>query len=150
MNLTTDTARYENVKANAAYIIGFDFKGDLYTVHSETLAPIAKALKVERSASSKGAGEKIRIRFTTMIKACLIANRKAFKVGATSELSYDGMKNRGECFERWVYEKNGREWHKDSTPFYVAGDINLGGIEVQIKFDGATLVSEKTLARAGA
>ena len=150
MDMNESIKGYENVKASAAYAIGFDFKGGLYMINTDTLTTIERALKVEKVATSKGAGEKIRIRFTNMIKACMIANRKAFRVGDASELEFDGMKNRGECFERWYYEKHGREWHKDSTPFYVAGDINVGGVEIQIKFDGATLVTEKTLARATA
>ena len=150
MDRNASIASYETVKASTAYAIGFDFKGGQYMVNTDSLDTIDRAIKVEKAATSKGAGEKLRIRFTNMIKACLIANRKAFKVGELSELQYAGMKNRGECFERWYYEKHGREWHKDSTPFYVAGDINVNGVEIQIKFDGATIVTEKTLARATA
>lgn len=150
MNVDIDSRRYEQVTASVRYSIGFDFKGDLYVVNTTTLNTIAKALKVERAATSKGGGEKIRIRFTTMIKACLIANKKAVKVGNADELKYEGMKNKGECFERWYYERNGLTWSKDSTPFWVAGDISLNGEEIQLKYDGATLVNEKTLARAEA
>ena len=60
-----------------------------------------------------------------------------------------GKYNKGENFERVITELLiGETWVKDSVPFNVAGDIRWNGEEVQIKFDGAELTNEKTLARA--
>ena len=36
-------------------------------------------------------------------------------------------------------------WTADSIPFYVQGDINVNGEEIQIKFDTAELTNERCL-----
>ena len=48
-----------------------------------------------------------------------------------------------ELTERWTSET----WVKDSVPFWVAGDMRVDGVEVQVKLDGAELTNERTLAR---
>ena len=55
--------------------------------------------------------------------------------------------NKGENFERLVHEYYGQTWEKDTRPFTECGDIRVNGVEIQIKFDGATFTNEKTLAR---
>ena len=41
-------------------------------------------------------------------------------------------------------------WVKDSVPFNVAGDIELDGQQIQIKFDDADQTKEKILKRIAA
>ena len=43
---------------------------------------------------------------------------------------------------------NGVEFRgKDSVPFYVEGDLEIDGRQVQIKFNGAQIVVERTLKK---
>jgi hypothetical protein len=59
-----------------------------------------------------------------------------------------GEYNKGVEFERIISEMNGVEYRgKDSVPFYEAGDLNADGKEIQIKFNGAQIVVERTLKR---
>ena len=44
-----------------------------------------------------------------------------------------------------VTEKFGQVWTKNSIPFTECGDININGIEYQIKYQGATFTNEKIL-----
>ena len=67
-------------------------------------------------------------------------------LGDESLLS-NGKYNKGENFEKMVTEYFGQEWHKDTVPFWEAGDITLDGKEVQIKLDSATLMNTKHLEK---
>ena len=50
--------------------------------------------------------------------------------------------------EKLVYEYYGQEFRgKDNVPFYESGDITINGIEVQVKFGLARVVSNGTLTR---
>ena len=55
--------------------------------------------------------------------------------------------NKGEIFEKIVTEYFGQEWKKDTIPFWEQGDINVDGKEIQIKFDGATLMNTKQVKK---
>ena len=55
--------------------------------------------------------------------------------------------NRGEIYEKIVTEFFGKEWEKDNVPYTEAGDLEVNGIAYQIKFEKATFVNEKGLAR---
>lgn len=138
---------YELKAAAHKYIVGFEDAGKLYyTVYTGMIAD--DMLKLDRASSKKGGMLKIRVRLSAKIKAILKATGKAILCGDASELNA-GKYNKGENFERVITELlTGEKWVKDSVPFNVAGDIRWNGEEVQIKFDGAELTNEKTLARA--
>ena len=55
--------------------------------------------------------------------------------------------NKGEIFEKLCTENVGQEWHKDNTLFTDDGDLTIDGTAYQIKFEKATFVTEKLLAR---
>ena len=55
--------------------------------------------------------------------------------------------NKGENFEKAVTEYFNQVWHKDTVPFWEAGDITLDGKEVQIKLDSATLMNTNHITR---
>jgi hypothetical protein len=59
----------------------------------------------------------------------------------------DEKYNKGEMFEKAVTEYYGQEWQKDNVPFHKAGDINVGGVEIQIKFEKAALATSKTIEK---
>ena len=69
-------------------------------------------------------------------------------IGSEDLLMKDSAHNKGENFERELTERwTSETWVKDSIPFWVAGDIRVDGVEVQVKLDGAELTNERTLGR---
>ena len=139
---------YARMAAAHKYIVGYEDKGNLfYAVFDGMIRD--DMLKGDRAASSKGGMMKVRVRVSSKVKAILRSSGKAILLGAADLLNTNDKYNRGERFERLVTERlTGKAWAKDSVPFNVAGDIQLNGEEIQIKFDGAELTNEKTLARA--
>lgn len=56
--------------------------------------------------------------------------------------------NKGDIFEKLVYEYFNQTWKKDKTPFYESGDIIIDNVSYQIKFEKATFTCEKTIKNA--
>ena len=129
---------YRKFSAAGGYIIGFTYKKDFYVIEVEEIMP--RYMRVEREASSKGGKEKLQLRLTNKHKEQLIRKgaRKVDYIPATA--------NKGRDFERFIYEQNGQEFRgNDHVGFWVAGDINIDGIEYQIKLEGAQIVVFETL-----
>ena len=63
------------------------------------------------------------------------------------DLLTESKYNKGEIFEKLVTEYFGQTWEKDTVPFWVQGDININGKEVQIKLDTATLMNTKQVKK---
>ena len=139
---------YMEKSASHKYIVGFEQAGNLYyTVYAGMIAD--DLLKLDRASTKKGGMQKIRIRLNTKAKVMLMNAGKAILLGAADLLNTDDKYNRGERFERLITETLTHEkWEKDNVPFWQAGDICWRGEQVQVKFDGAELTNEKTLARA--
>ena len=146
MTLNEMISTYKRASAAHAYMFGFVQNGKLYTVKSNAL--IENACKLDRASSAKGGYAKVRINFTAKLKAMLIATGKAICEGSAELMEYADKYNKGEHYEHYITERYTKEtWTKDSVPFTVAGDIELNGVQIQIKFDGAELTNERTLAR---
>lgn len=143
---TTMLHDYETTTAARGYIVGFPFHGMLYRV-DVTHLPEAW-VKLDRASSKKGGFLKLRLRLSAAIKAQLVESGAAQLVGAESLLDTNDKYNRGERWERLVTEAAGQTWVKDSVPFWVAGDINLNGTELQIKLEQAEITNERALAQA--
>ena len=59
-----------------------------------------------------------------------------------------GEYNKGVEFERIISEMNGQQFRgKENVGFWVEGDLEIDGKQVQIKYNGAQIVVEKTLER---
>lgn len=141
--------RYNRIAGAHKYIVGFVRHGIVYYVQLD-FAELCQLLKDDRASSKRGGTLKLRVRVTAEQAITFIHSGKAVELCKVEELD-DGKYNKGENFERIITETLTSElWVKDSVPFYVKGDINLNGEEIQIKLDGAELTNEKTLARAEA
>lgn len=139
--------KYDATSAAELHLFGFEYQASLYTYTTNNLHDVDDALKLGRAAKSHGGALKIRVSFPKLLKEKLVVTGKAVKVGTMNAMDYADKYNKGEHFEHLVHELNGKTWVKDNVPFYEAGDIELDGKQVQIKLDGATLVSETTLVR---
>lgn len=139
---------YEGKTAAQGYIFGFTMDDKLYMMETKTLHEVNDSLKLDRASSARGGFCKIRVRFSKLDKVKAVNAGKAIKLGKISVMEYADKYNAGEHFEHHIHELNGKIWVKDSVPFNVAGDIEINGKQIQIKFDGAELTNERTLARA--
>ena len=137
-----------NTRAGAhTYALGFVHNGMLYA-EKLSFAELSRFFKLDRASSKRGGFAKIRIKLTAKDRAELSATAEL--LGAEDLLTKDSAHNKGENFERELTERWAHEtWVKDSVPFWVAGDIRVDGIEIQVKLDGAELTNERTLARLG-
>ena len=117
-------------------------------VYRRTVQEIPAALCVQSADSQTG--EKV-IRLKAEKVHRFVMESPEF-VCAVAELDniraeFPAVKNYGDAIEyfyRRTYE-NATTWRKDSTPFYVAGDIVINGAQVQIKFGGARLAAYRLL-----
>ena len=142
--------RYNRIAGAHKYIVGFIRHGVVYYVELGFVG-LCQLLKDDRASSKRGGTLKLRVRVTAEQAITFIHSGKAIRLCSVEELNADAKHNAGENFERIVTETLTSElWVKDSVPFWVKGDINVNGEEIQIKLDGAELTNEKTLARAEA
>ena len=140
--------RYDARSASHVYALGFRFCGKLYA-QKLSFSELTRFAKLDRASQSHGGMLKIRIKLTAKDRAELSATAEL--IGAEDLLTEDAAHNRGENFERILTERwTGESWVKDSVPFWVAGDIRVDGVEVQVKLDGAERTNEKILGKLGA
>ena len=133
---------YRKFSGADAYILGFIYKHELYAIAMSEIMP--RFIKVEKSSEKKGAHEKLQLRLLNKHKEQLI-RKGAQKIGTEADL-LEIPHNRGVSFERMIYRINGQEPRKkDNICFTESGDININGIEYQIKLEGAQIVEFRTL-----
>ena len=150
MTLTEMINLYNALTAADGYIVGFILNHLLYYVRFDGHLP-TEILKFDRASSKRGGMAKVRVRLSADVRKALVANGQAALIGSETMLMTADKWNKGERFERIITETLTTEtWVKDSVPFNVAGDIELNGQQIQIKFDDAELTNEKTLRRVAA
>lgn len=131
---------YEKFNKAEKYIIGFAHKGKIYMLTTDNLNPDMITLET----ASKNQGQSLRFRPKASHKAQMIF--ESICLGSV-EMILNNKYNRGEMFEKIITEYYGQKWVKDTVPFHKAGDINLNGIEIQIKFEKAALCTSKTIEK---
>lgn len=141
MKKETLIRHYRKASAADSYIIGFTLDHNLYMVEVKEIAP--RFLNIEKA--SRNQGDNLRLRLKKEHRQALA--KKAICLGSDNLLTADNRYNKGENFEKVVTEYYGQVWEKDTIPFWVQGDINIDGMEVQIKLDSATLMNTKQLAK---
>ena len=140
MTVKTMMKYYKQRNASQEFIIGFTYNKTVYFIQMKHI-PL-KYLKVEEA--SRKQGQSLRLRLNKEQCAKLI--KKAQLLG-TENILIDTKYNKGEMFEKHITEYFEKEWKKDNIPYWKQGDINLNGIEIQIKFNGATLTTTKQIKK---
>ena len=135
---------YEATTAATAYIIGFLMNGNVYAIFLKSL-PVW-LIGLDRESTSHGGAKKLRIRMNNIARARLM-NLGAAYIGTANEV-LTSRKNKGEAFEKWMTERFGQEWSKDSVPYWKDGDIDANGERYQVKFESASLANEITINKA--
>lgn len=141
MTKQTMIRNYRKYSAADSYIVGYVYDKMLYFVEMAEIAP--RFLNVEEA--SRNQGENLRLRIKKNYKRQLM-KKNPVCLGSADRLTADKY-NKGEIFEKLVTEYFGQTWEKDTIPFWVQGDINLDGREVQIKLDSATLMNTKQIKK---
>ena len=132
---------YRNHSAADSYILGFVNDKMLYMVEVAEIMP--RFLSVEQA--SRNQGENLRLRIKKNLKKQLM--RKNPVCLGSAELLKAEKYNKGEIFEKLVTEYFGQNWVKDTIPFWVQGDIEINGRQIQIKLDSATLMNTKQIVK---
>ena len=141
MTKRTMINNYRKYSAADSYIVGFISNKMLYFVNLAEIAP--RFLNVEQA--SRNQGENLRLRIKRQYKKQLL-NKGAVLLGSADLLNAEKY-NKGEIFEKLVTEHFGQTWEKDNVPFWVQGDIEVNGEQIQIKLDSATLMNTKQIAK---
>ena len=131
---------YRKKSASEKYILGYVVDKKLYFSMVDEIMP--RFLNVEQA--SRNQGDNLRLRLKKAHRNSLMKNSTC--LGSADKLVADKY-NKGEIFEKLITEYFGQTWEKDTIPFWVQGDINLNGTEVQIKLDGATLMNTKQIEK---
>ena len=139
MTKNTMWNNYRSISAAHTYILGFEVDKEIYMI---TRKQVGQFLSYEKASRGQGMGLRLRMKSADRKRLA----KKAICLGSVEELK-NGKYNKGENFERLVFEHYGQKWEKDTEPFTKCGDICVDGVEIQIKFDGATFTVEKTLKR---
>ena len=134
---------YDRFSAAHVYALGFVHEHSLF-VAKLSLDELSAYCKHDRASSKKGGFAKLRIRMSS--DDCAELSAKAERLGADDLLTADKDHNKGENLERVLTERwTGQRWVKNSVPFWVAGDIKVDGVEIQVKLDRGELTNEKVL-----
>lgn len=143
MTKETMIRNYRKFSAADSYILGFIYKHEVYMIEVKEIMP--RYMRVEHESSKKGGCAKLQLRLPQNYQKQLM-RKGAICLG--SEEILNGEYNKGVEFERLVSELNGQTFRgKDNVPFYVEGDLEIDGRQVQIKFNGAQIVVERTLKK---
>lgn len=132
---------YRNNSAADSYIIGFTHEKNLYMVEVAEIMP--RFLTVEQA--SRNQGENLRLRIKKNLKKQLM-KKNPVCLGSAELLNAEKY-NKGEIFEKLVTEHFGQVWEKDTVPFWVQGDVEVNGKQIQIKLDSATLMNTKQIEK---
>ena len=145
MKKETMIKNYRKMSACDSYIIGFTYKHGVYMLEVKEIMP--RYIRLEHTSSKRGSIPQLKFRLTNAYKEQLI--RKGAEYIGTDEVIYSLNKNKGCAFEKYVTERFTSEmWVKDSVPFYVQGDIEVDGKQIQVKFEGAEITTERCLRNA--
>lgn len=124
------------------YGVGYPVDEKVYMVLMDTMDE--RLLYESRTAKDRGYSPTIRLRVSDMMKK--VFARRAVCVGTVEELESMPGENNGYKFERLIYKYfNVNGWKHDNKPAIHGGDIQINGMEVQLKYNGATVIVESTL-----
>ena len=145
MKKTTAIRNYRRFTGAEEYIVGFIHGHNLYAIRVEELMPRWMVMKAESSRHA----EKLQMSLKAKHKRELI-NKGAELICTEEEfLQMNDLRNKGFTFERLIFNLNGQgaEWSRDNVRFDKCGDINIDGVEIQIKFENAQIVTVPTIKK---
>ena len=144
MTKATMIKNYRKFSGAESYIICFVYKHMLYMIKVAEIMP--RYMSVQHSSSKTGRVPKLQLTINNSHKEQMI-RKGAICLGSEDLVVCDDL-NKGFAFERLVSEFYGIEYRgQDNVGFWVGGDLEVNGEQIQVKFQGAQIVAEKTLER---
>ena len=144
MTKATMIKNYRKFSGAESYIIGFVYKHQLYMIKVAEIMP--RYMSVQHSSSKTGRVPKLQLTINNSHKEQMI--RKGAICLGSEDLVVCSDLNKGFAFEKLVSEFYGIEYRgQDNVGFWVGGDLEVNGEQIQVKFQGAQIVAEKTLER---
>ena len=133
---------YRKYSGADSYIIGYIYKKKLFMTKVNEIMPRFMVV-----SNSDTRGQSLRLYLNNKLKEQLL-KQNAILLG-NQEILDNGEKNRGWAFEKIIYDyyKINPYKGKDNKGFWLGGDINIKGEEIQIKFENATMCSTSTLEK---
>ena len=133
-----------------SYMVAFNWKKMVIVayVDGQNLENI-----VNLDKASRGAGYALRFKPNMEQKAYMLNTCETFTLCEVEymEQMFETCKyNKGEVVEKIVTEHFGQTWEKDNIPFTEDGDLTVNGIAYQIKYEKATFINEKQMAKMSA
>lgn len=146
MTLIGMQREYNKHSAADEYWFAFIRNGKVYFIKLKHIP--RKYMRLTHAASYRGGYAKIKLYISSDECDKKIKNGTAIYLCEEFNLYDDPKHNRGENVERIITEKyTTNAWVKDCVPFWVAGDIEYEGKQIQIKFNQAELTNESTLTK---
>ena len=139
---------YRKYTGTDRYFIGFQRKGFLWVADESELMP--RWLTIRKPTGNHK--EKLQMDLKAKHKDQLI--KKGAKPVMTSEEFEEmakamakGQTNKGWTLEKIIFDmfEQSEDWDRDNTSFEDCGDINIDGVEYQIKYENAQIVVIQTL-----
>ena len=136
---------YESTTAAVKTLLMFQLAGRAYITWLDNITE--DMVRLDRESSANGGWTKLKFTLTNRQKVALI-EAGAEEVGNIADI-LALQKNKGNAVECWATRRYmGIEWSKDNIPYYVQGDIQVNGEEIQVKFENASLTNTKVMAAA--
>jgi hypothetical protein len=103
----------------------------------------SKYLKTDRESTKNGGANILRLALTKKQKQTLA--KKMLPVATAADM--ENATNKGEWFEKLIHTIYKQDYKKDTIRFDKQGDIEINGEQVQLKFERATVVNERTIKK---
>lgn len=144
MTKETMIRNYRKFSAADAYLLGFEYHNNIYTIAVDEIKP--RWINVERESSKKGGRRKLQLRLHAADKELFIRKGAKFICSVKDFPKGRNYNNKGVALECAISEANGIPFRgKESVGFWFDGDLTIDGVSYQIKMDGAQIVVEDTL-----
>ena len=143
------TQKMKAIQFTDNYIIGGFYQGEVYykygnfddlpVVLSESSSKNGGGIVLRYPKNSKKREKEL---FERGLRLC--SEREFFDKGIER-----GIANRGHIFECLITELLTEQvWERDNVPFYKGADLTVNGIAYSIKFEKATIATERTILKA--
>lgn len=129
------------------YMVAFNWK-KMVLVAFVSGNQLAEITILDRA--SRGAGKALRFKPNMAQKAYMLNECETFELCSIEDMENmveSTIYNKGEIVEKLITEKYGQTWEKDNVPFTEDGDLTVNGIAYQIKYEKATFINERQMAR---
>ena len=142
MNMQEMYTLYTKHNKADRYLIGFELNGLIFAVSMIGLPD--EMLRLDKASKKNGGGQVLKLRITKAIKLKLVNGAEC--IGTVKDLK-KADKNKGIAFEKLIARKCHKRKKHDNKCFSLCGDIKINNIDYQLKYERATICSEKTLER---